>query len=166
MGPAENIDIIDAAHNDVVGSPSGTIAGAGGCSPRAREPLRAAAVAHDRARLCRRDADDPLDLHRALVAGCWHLVDTFERDGKRYLIARRTTPAPTSGSELSVRETQVAVFAAMGHALKVIAYELGVSESSVATYLRRALVKLRLPDRIALTRQFAGFRQSTGPPAQ
>jgi DNA-binding NarL/FixJ family response regulator len=131
-------------------------------SLRARESLHAAAVACDRARAGSRDVDGALDLHGALVAGRWSLVDTFERDGKRYLIARRNTSAPARARapELSVRETQVAVLAAMGHALKRIAYELGVSESCVATYLRRALVKLRLPDRIALTRRFAGFRHS------
>lgn len=125
---------------------------------RAAESLRAAAVACDEARAPGRDTDDALDLHGALVGGRWRLVDTFERDGKRYLIARHNAPAPPSG--LSVRETQVAVLAAMGPALKSIAYELAVSESCVATYLRRALVKLRLPDRSALIRRFAGFRHS------
>ncbi len=149
-------------------SPSGTIAHAErpGRSPPTRESLRAAAVAHDEAlaheeaRARGPDAVDVLGLHRALVAGQWRLVDTFESDGKRYLIARHNAPAPALEPELSVRETQVAVLAAMGHALKMIAYELGISESSVATYLRRALVKLRLPDRNALTRRFAGFRHS------
>ncbi len=129
---------------------------------RARDSLRAAAVACDRAGACGREVDDGLDLHAALVAGRWVVVDSFEAGGKRYLIARENTPAPIAASELSARETQVLVFAARGHALKLIAYELGVSESSVATYLRRALAKLGLPDRIALTRRFAGFRYSRG----
>lgn len=129
----------------------------------ATESLRAVAVAHDQARAGGCDSDDALDLHGALVGGRWCLVDTFESEGKRYLIARHNTSASASGPGLSVRETQVAVLAAMGHALKRIAYELGVSESCVATYLRRALVKLRLPDRIALSRRFAGFRDRQGP---
>ncbi len=133
----------------------------------ATESLRAAAVAHDQARAGGCDCDDALDLHGALVGGRWRLVDTFESEGKRYLIARHNTlasaSASASGPGLSVRETQVAVLAAMGHALKRIAYELGVSESCVATYLRRALVKLRLTDRIALSRRFAGFRDRQGP---
>lgn len=91
------------------------------------------------------------------MAGCWSLVDSFERDGKRYLIARPGAPGSVSG--LSVRESQVVLFVAMGHALKRIAFELGISQSSVATYLRRGLVKLQLPDRIALTRRFTGFRE-------
>lgn len=126
-------------------------------SPGGRESLRAAAVASDRAGARSQDAVGTLDLHQALVAGCWSLVDSFERDGKRYLIARPGEPGAVSG--LSVRESQVVLFVAMGHALKRIAYELGISQSSVATYLRRGLVKLQLPDRIALTRRFTGFRE-------
>jgi DNA-binding NarL/FixJ family response regulator len=145
MDRSDDVRIIDAADDDAV---------------RARESLRAAAVAADLARARSPDAVDGLDLHQALVAGRFSLVDTFERDGKRYLIARPSAPASAPTSALSVRETQVAVFAAMGHALKRIAYELGVSQSSVATYLRRALVKLRLPDRSALTRRLAGLRQA------
>lgn len=118
--------------------------------PRAREALRDAAINFDRARTSGCDPDEALDLHRALVAGRWTLVDTFDRDGKRYLIARLNTPTPAPAPELSPRETQVAVFAAMGHPLKLIAYDLGLTESCVATYLRRALVKLHLPDRLAL----------------
>ena len=57
-------------------------------SPGGRESLRAAAVASDRAGARSQDAVGRLDLHQALVAGCWSLVDSFERDGKRYLIAR------------------------------------------------------------------------------
>lgn len=142
--------------------PGGTIADAEGPARplQGRESLRAAAVVSDRAGARGRDVVDVLDLHRALVAGRWSLVDTFESDGKRYLIARPSAPTSASASGLSVRETQVAVFAAMGHALKRIAYELGISQSSVATYLRRGLVKLQLPDRIALTRRFTGFRQA------
>lgn len=137
---------------EAVLAPSGKIVHAEGAaaSPRARELLRAAAVDFDRARMRGRDADEALDLHRAMIAGRWTLVDTFERDGKRYLIARHNAPASTPIPELTVRETQVAVFTAVGHPNKMIAYELGLSESSIATYLRRALVKLRLPDRLAL----------------
>lgn len=145
-----------------VGPPGGTVADAGApAGPLCgRESLRAAAVVCDRARTRSRDAADVLDLHQALVAGRWSLVDTFERDGKRYLIGRPNAPVSAAASGLSVRETQVVVFAAMGHALKRIAYELGISQSSVATYLRRGLVKLQLPDRIALTRRFTGFQHA------
>ena len=131
-------------------------------SPGGRESLRAAAVASDGAGARSQDAVGALDLHQALVIGCWSLVDSFERDGKRYLIARPGVPGSVSG--LSVRESQVVLFVAMGHALKRIAYELGISQSSVATYLRRGLVKLQLPDRIALTRRFTGFRQKLPDP--
>ncbi len=142
---------------EAVLAPSGKLVHAEGAarSPRAREVLRAAAIDFDRARRRGGDVDEALDLYRALIAGRWTLVDLFERDGKRYAIARQNTPAPPPAPELTVRETQVAVFTAIGHPIKMISYELGLSESSITTYLRRALVKLRLPDRLALAARFS-----------
>jgi DNA-binding CsgD family transcriptional regulator len=158
-GHAESDDVLRLRRRRDTTGAAETVADAPGParSPGGRESLRAAAVATDRAGARSRDAAGRLDLHQALVAGCWSLVDSFERDGKRYLIARPGAPGSVSG--LSVRESQVVLFVAMGHALKRIAYELGISQSSVATYLRRGLVKLQLPDRIALTRRFTGFRE-------
>ncbi len=129
--------------------------------------LRAAAIAFDRAGARGRDGDEARAMRRALIAGRWTLVETFEEDGKRFLIARRNRSTPTSTPMvgLSVRETQVAVFTAMGRSLKTIGYELGLSDSCVATYLRRALAKLRLPDRLALTRRLGFLEDAQADPA-
>lgn len=131
-------------------------------SPRARALLRDAAVQCDRAHTRGGDADEAFELQRALLTGRWTLVDTFDRDGKHYVIARQTNPEPPSAPELSARETQVAMFAALGHAHKRIAHELGLTESSVATYLRRALLKLHLPDRLALAQRLAAITATPG----
>jgi DNA-binding CsgD family transcriptional regulator len=137
---------------EAVVSPSGKIDHAEGLarSVQARERLRTAAINMDRARIRGGDEDTQLDLWQALTAGRWTLVDSYDRDGKRYLIARSNTPEPPATPALSIRESQIAAFAAMGHPVKLIAYELGLSESSVATYLRRSMAKLGLPDRLAL----------------
>jgi DNA-binding CsgD family transcriptional regulator len=50
---------------------------------------------------------------------------------------------------------QVASLAALGHPNKVIAYELGIALSSVATLLRRALRRLRLRNRAELVDLFS-----------
>ncbi|MBL8957703.1 MAG: helix-turn-helix transcriptional regulator [Myxococcaceae bacterium] len=121
--------------------------------PAARAALRGAAVALDRLRtraVRARDADTSIELWKGLVGGRWSLVEHFERDGRRLLIARRNDPQVGGG--LTLRELQVAGFAALGHSNKLISYELGLTESTVATHLMRAARHLKLPSRAALVR--------------
>jgi DNA-binding NarL/FixJ family response regulator len=53
---------------------------------------------------------------------------------------------------LTARERQVAALAALGHANKVIAFELGIAQSTVAVLLSRAAHKLGAPTRAELAR--------------
>lgn len=127
----------------------------------ARDTLRSAAVHIDRARgsLRRTDPHAALDLWRGLVAGRWSLVDQFDSDGRRYLVARRNDPRTPDPRALTERERQVAHLVALGHSNKLIAYELGVSESSAASHLRRAIAKLGVQGRVQLVelvQQIAG----------
>ncbi len=110
----------------------------------ARTLLREAALALDRARgsLRRRAPHDALREWRALVDGRWSLVDQFDSDGRRYLLARRNEPFVASFEALSTRERQVASYASFGHSNKVIAYELGISHSTVRVLVARAAAKL------------------------
>ena len=120
----------------------------------ARERLRAAARAVDRARSRKGRADDEeaLRLWRGLVAGRWSLVDHFESDGRRYLVARENAPETPDPRALTTRERQVAGFAALGMMNKEIAYGLGLSESSVSTALTSVRRKLRARTRSDLIR--------------
>ena len=52
-------------------------------------------------------------------------------------------------------ERDVVWLATLGHSRKYIAYELGLSSTTVATHLARALGKLGLPSRLALIRATA-----------
>ena len=61
--------------------------------------------------------------------------------------APEPAPARPSVTCLSSREQQVVLQAIQGHSNKLIAIELALTESTVATHLRRALVKLRLRSR-------------------
>jgi DNA-binding CsgD family transcriptional regulator len=140
--------------DDAVLSASGRLLHAEGeaKSSASREALREAAVAIDRARggLRRTDPDAALEAWRAMVKGRWTLVDRFESDGRRFLVARPNTPGATPRGGLTRMETTCALYAAMGHSGKLIAYELGIAESTVSTHLQSALRKLGLRSRTAL----------------
>jgi DNA-binding CsgD family transcriptional regulator len=116
----------------------------------AREKLREAARAIDRARLAGTDPDEALELWIGLVDGRWSLVDRFESDGRRFLVACRNDPRRTDPRALTATERAVLPYAAMGHPNKVIAYELGLSETAVANHVASVVQKLGLPSRAAL----------------
>jgi DNA-binding CsgD family transcriptional regulator len=159
----------DPTHGaEAILSPSGDVehAEAEARDVPARERLRRAAVLVDRARskLRREDPGQALELWQALVSGRWSLIEHFERDGRRYLVARRNDPGVTDPRTLSARERQVAWYAALGHPNKLIGYELGLGPSTVATHLRAAMNKLGVGSRselIALVHALAhGTEQS------
>ena len=129
-------------------------------SREARAMLREAAVAIDRARskLRRAAPDEALSLWRGLVDARWSLVDHFERDGRRYIVARQNAPTAHPCLPLTERERVVVGLAALGHASKLIAYELGLSESAVSACLARAAKKLGARSRAELVTSFASFR--------
>jgi len=90
------------------------------------------------------DPEQVASLWNALVDGRWSLVDSFDRDGKRFLLARRNAMELNEPGALSPAERQVAALFARGHSTKLVAYELGLSASNVSGTLKRALRKLRL----------------------
>ncbi len=115
----------------------------------ARTALRDAVRAMERARgtLRKRDPEQALATWRGLVAGRWSLVDRFDSDGRRYLVARPNEPDAPDPRALTPRERQVAGFAALGQSNKLIAYELGISPSTVGVLLARAAKKLGVKSR-------------------
>ncbi len=137
-------------------SPSGTIEHAEGpaATATARDALRSAAIAIDRlrARPQRLSADEATQTWQAMIAGRWSLVDSFEQGGRRYYVAHPNQPRPATRGALTAREAQVVGAVAMGHSNQAIAYELGLSPSSVATHLRRARTKLGVSSRVELIR--------------
>lgn len=119
----------------------------------ARDALRAAARAVDRARArAVREPSEGLRLWRALVDGRWSLVDQFDSDGRRLIVARRNDPELRRARALTRRERQVLAFLGQGHANKLIAYELGLPVSTVAGHLAAAARKLGVRTRVELAR--------------
>jgi DNA-binding CsgD family transcriptional regulator len=88
-----------------------------------------------------------LEMWRAMVGARWSLVEHFEVDGKRYMVAVRNEATPRPGAfpgieKLTLRECQVVGFTLMGHTSKVTAYELGISPNTVRVLLARGMKKL------------------------
>jgi DNA-binding CsgD family transcriptional regulator len=122
-------------------------------SKTARETLKDAAVAMDRARrLAKRDPEEAISIWQGLVAGRWSLVDRFDNDGRRFLVVKRNDPEPAGPTPraLTLQERQVVGYAALGHSNKLIAYELGLSPSIIATRLKAAAKKLGCRSRVEL----------------
>lgn len=87
---------------------------------------------------------------RALVDGRWSVIDFADRDGKRFVIARRNAPKGRDRLAITDTERQVLAHAALGYSNKTIAYELGLAMSTVSVHLRRGLSKLGLKSRTEL----------------
>jgi len=125
------------------------------------DALQHAARAMTKARGNARRADPPgaVEAWKALVSGRWTLLDHFDHDGKRYIVAVRNEPQVPAAADLSPREAQVVAYAAQGHSNKLIAYELGIAPSTVAMHLSTAAAKLGARSRVELIRN---WRARTG----
>jgi len=121
-------------------------------SDDAQRALRTAVVTLERSRgpIAESSPDEALATCNALTSARWTLVDRFERDGRRYLVAHRNASAVRPSVELSSREKLVSDHARLGRGNKAIAYQLGLSVGAVANYLHRAQVKLGAASRVEL----------------
>lgn len=137
-------------------SPTGRLEHGNREAVAAQSSLSGAAKAIDRARgkLRRLDPDAASALWRTMVCGEWSLVDWYDHDGKRFLLAQENSLPRQVRPTLTAREEQVVACAAMGHSNKLIAYDLGISTGSVAVLLGRAARKLGVSGRVALVRAF------------
>jgi DNA-binding CsgD family transcriptional regulator len=127
----------------------------------ARERLRAAVrdIERGRGALRRRDPGRALDDWKGLVAGRWTLLDDVQRDGRRYIVARENAPRAPGPTALTDRERQVLGFARLGHTNKLIAYDLGIADSTVRVLIARAAAKMGVRTREELIEAYEG-----GPP--
>jgi DNA-binding CsgD family transcriptional regulator len=103
-----------------------------------------------RGRLRRVDPQRALTLWKGLVSGRWSLVDEFDHDGRRFVVAKRNAITTRAWSALSEREAQILAYLAEGQAPKLIAYQLGLSTAAVAAALSRIMRKLSVSSRFEL----------------
>lgn len=151
---------------EAVIDPAGRIAHAVGAAktPAGLLSLRRAALAADRARgsLRRSNPERAIAIWQGLVDGRWTLVDQFERDGRRYLVAHRNDPSVSNPRALTLRERQVLAYALLGHSTKLIAYELGLSLGATSAYLAGAMRKLGVRSRMQLATLGAKLSANVG----
>jgi DNA-binding CsgD family transcriptional regulator len=145
---------------DAVLSADGRVHDASGAAntEAALELLRRAVLTLEKSRgaLRKRDPDESLAAWKALVAGRWSLIDQIEQDGRRYIVARENEPAAPGPAALTAREKQVIGYAKLGHHNKLIAYELGIADSTVRVLLARAAAKLGVRTRVELLSAMPG----------
>ena len=110
----------------------------------AAQILRRAARRVDKARgkLRRDDPRKALETWKALVRGRWSMVDWFDSDGRRFVLARPNPPKVFDPRGLSAQECQVVTFVLLGDTNKLIAYRLGLSQGRVSVLLKSAMHKL------------------------
>ena len=131
----------------------------------ARATLARAVTALERARGKQRrtDPDGALEAWKGLVDARWSLVDHFESDGKRLIVARENEPISPPLASLSKRERQIVGYLAIGHTSKLIAYELGISDSTVRVLIHRAMRRLNVRTQRELAAAFMNAMKPAPP---
>ncbi len=142
-------------------TPAGRVLSLSKGAENARDVLRDAAVEMDRSRSKRGRKDERTALAgwRALVDGRWSLVDHFESDGKRHIIAVENAPLTPDPRALTPEERPVLHYVAMGHANKLIAYELGIPQGTVATRIAAIMRKLGVGSRVEIVDRYMALTQ-------
>jgi DNA-binding CsgD family transcriptional regulator len=169
-GVANRAAMLDGSP-DAVFSPNGDLQHAEGAAAEenAVQLLRAAVLAVEKVRGEPHDqSTSALKDWKGLVDARWSLVDAFNKEGHRYLVARENAPRPVDLAALTLRERQIVGYACLGHDNKVIAYDLGIAHSTVKVLLARAAAKLGVHSRDELLAKFRArwqATQETTPPA-
>ena len=115
----------------------------------ARQQLRTAATWIDFARSesGRRGGMRALHEWHPLTDARWTLLDTFEENGRRYVVARENQSDLPGIDALTDRERQIVGQAALGQSNKEIAYTLGISANTVRVLMARAARRLGVRSR-------------------
>ena len=127
--------------------------------PHAAEKLRDAAVRVDRARgkLRKRAPEEALTAWWAMMHGRWSMLDWFDSDERRFVLAVPNPPDLGDPRGLTERELQVATYAALGETGKLIGYRLGLSKATVSNALDAAMRKLSAKTQPELVAKMRGF---------
>ena len=109
-------------------------------SKTAQERIRNTATSIDALRLnsARAAGRNALEQWHPLTSARWTLVDSFEENGRRYVVARENQAHVEGFSALTDRERQIVLHAALGFTNKQIAYALGISDTTVRVLMARA----------------------------
>jgi DNA-binding CsgD family transcriptional regulator len=123
----------------------------------ARQALEQRAREIDRARTREGGRDEhALEVWQGLISGRWSLVERFDSDGKRFMLAHKNAEDVADPRGLTALEARVTGLAVRGYSDKLIAYHLGVAESTASVQLASALRKLGIRSRVELVRTLGG----------
>jgi DNA-binding NarL/FixJ family response regulator len=100
-----------------------------------------------RAKSTRWRGSQALEAWHPLAGARWTLVDSFEENGRRYVVARENQADVPGVEVLTDRERQVVIHAALGLTNKEIAYTLDISPSTVRVLMCRAAERLGVQSR-------------------
>lgn len=95
-----------------------------------------------------------------VTSGRYRITHWYDRDGRRYLVARPNPARPLR--PLTDRQRRMLALRARGAALKVIAFEFGVSMGTVSRDLTLAMKRLGLESSADLAAVFGHERELTG----
>jgi DNA-binding CsgD family transcriptional regulator len=109
-------------------------------------------VDHARTQKSGRD-EEALAVCHGLIRGRWSLVESFDTDGKRFMIAHKNPEDVRDPRGLTSMESRVVGLAVRGYSDKLIAYHLGSTPGTVSSHLAHALRKLGLRGRVDLVRE-------------
>jgi DNA-binding NarL/FixJ family response regulator len=145
---------------DAVLTPDGRLIDGSEEAVRQRELLGHAARRMERSRLARsRGDDEAVQAWSALVAGTWSLLEEVERDGRRVVLAIVRPSGTLDPRRLSTTERVIAERIARGDGNKLIAYDLGVSDGTVARHSHTIYRKLGVRNRAGLAARIALLRR-------
>lgn len=127
--------------------------------------IRKAAIQIDRARrrLRQGEVDEALNLWEEVMRGRWSMVDWFDTDGRRFILALPNAQHVHDPRGLTEREYQVAAQASTGDSCKLIAYRLGLSRSRVSALLHRVMLKLGVQTRAELMLEIRAWLADPAP---
>jgi DNA-binding CsgD family transcriptional regulator len=151
---------IDETTADAVLSASGKVehARAAARSGESRQDIQRAFNAREWARgRARTDPERASLAWQGLVRAKWSLIDHFENDGKRYVLAQENSIAVVGLTLFSARERECLALALQGRPNKSIAYELGVANATVRVLMSRAARKVGARSRRELLQTCRSF---------
>lgn len=162
-GPATGVPVTEMPLNaEALLDPTKFIvsqAAGGAQDSEASKTIREAAVRVDKARgkLRKSDPEEALELWHGLVRGRWSLVDWFDTDGRRFVLAKPNAPHIGDPRGLTEREHQVATYAALGESNKLLSYRFGISRPRVSKLLNSAMHKLGVKTQAQLIEKMRGL---------
>lgn len=128
-----------------------------------RDRLRDAVRTYEASRSARREAQR-VDLQRywtSVLSGQWVILDRFDSDGRRFIVALPVSQLGDTIRGLSHREREILDLVGDGLSNKAIAFELGVSTTAISTHVSNIFRKLGIDDRASAVRLVRTMRDST-----